>query len=770
MKRKITKNKVIVLILAILALASVCIDLTIESKWCMLNEINRLLFSALLVVAGFWITAYFLFMQTYKDRYPIKLVGKQYMPLMKRCAAYIIYGISYGCVVIIRNEGLFENIVFLLSSFLCMIVVMKCIYETGSTLMINSYVDDFCKKLSEKLYDKENSIRKNAFKDIEYIFDECVVKEEYFVAQNISKQLGKVFRDFLNNSISLLTQGEERDTVQDSFMRIVDVGVYQLELTEEISSDLLVADITKQQVRNVELCIETGQYEWYKKYIRELVLLAYRAQRNGKKKVVSEIFSICRSILKTLILKDMEEWLKYLLDQSFAMTMSLNYLERNINLKHFASLITYGLINSDEGALQEYMFSVFKKFTYMVCRISKGFSDIKVYYALYFDKIMEKNNKGNISGFFEMIFEEGQDNGSDTTWTEFRFYCIQEVMARYKDSEIDIDSYHKKLLVEVIEMKEPYTGNVFLPKFKDCFQEKGYSSDSLDQICGDIKYLLNKCIINDNLSFFFYLLKDVSSCMADLDVTKKDMQINIFKIYLWLVNRSKRLSNKQFLEITFNEIKNVIEDLDKKRAISKDFGGQIISKLSDLARQADSDSYIVILQVIEILYSFLEENNELYFVCNSQERKKQLYRSVFNIATSCIENDFEEGLRRCSNTIGWFIIYSINQKNAGLTNYLIQLAKEMLDISIDMNISTKTQTFLLTLFTIVGMYCCKDAKNHHHIGKILEALAKVDKRLVYTAIKIRTYENDMWDSLFDKNTERLSKDFRKRYDEYCGKR
>lgn len=216
----------------------------------------------------------------------------------------------------------------------------------------------------------------------------------------------------------------------------------------------------------------------------------------------------------------------------------------------------------------------------------------------------------------------------------------------------------------------------------------------------------------------------------------------------------------------FSELEDILNELDKKRAISKDFGDKIVVELTDLAKYSDSDSHNVVLQVIELFSNFLRENKELYFVHNYLERKEKLYKGIFNIATVCVENDFEEGVRRCSNTIGWFTIYSIKQGNTRLTRYLIKLAKGMLEISRDMNVSTKTQAFLLTLFTTVGMYCCKESINYIFIDNILEAIHSVDKELVFTAIKIRTYENDMWDSLLDQNTQQLANKFKKKYEDY----
>ncbi len=759
------------IVLIFFAVASVVIDIAIKSNCATFNEVNRTLFTLVTVIAGFWVTCYLLFLQIYKDRYPLKFINNKYLPQMKYNITYIIYCIIFGCFIIVKNGGIVENIWYGASALFTIFIILKHIYDTSKNIMINTYVDEFCDEISQKLEKKEIGVKKGVLKDLRYVLDECIVKEEYYIAQNISKKSGEIFREFLKNSIGILDNGEERNEVEDAFERIVKIGMYQLELCSDINSELLIDEISWQQINNIEFCIEADQYEWFKKYIKKMSLLTFHAQEQGEDKVVAETFSIYNSTLKKLVAEEKIEWINYMLENLFSMTTSLNFLTSNVNLKYFASLIVYGLLNCKEGELYDYLYEVLERFTNVACRISKGFADIKVYYALYFNDIVKKNDTKLLIRFFETIFRYGQDRGNDVAWTEFKFYCIKEMIERDESKlENDIKEYHLKLLVEVIEMKERYNGYMFLPQYEEMFVKNQYSKVECENICADIRYLLNKCIINDNLNLFFIVIKCVNECFIDTEARNKDLQIILFDLFIWMVERTKRLNNKQFIEIVFTELEDILNELDKKRAISNDFGDRVISEISDLAKYSDSDSHNVVLYVIELFSNFLKENKELHFVNNFPERKERLYKGLFNIATNCIENDFEEGVRRCSNAIGWFTIYSIKQGNGKLTKYLIKLAKGMLEISIDMNVTTKTQTFLLTLFTTVGMYCCKENSNYVYAEAILEAIQNVDRNLVYTAIKIRTYENDMWDTLLEKNTQQLALAFRKRYEDYQKKK
>ncbi len=763
---KNVKKYIGLIVLIVIAIASVITDLKLKSDCIIFNEVNRILFTLVTVIAGFWVTCYLLFLQIYKDRYPLKFVKNRYLPQMQYNITYIIYCIIFGCFIIIKNGGVLENIWYATSALFTIFIVLKHIYDTSKTMMVNTYIDEFCDEISQKLKNKENCVIKDVFKDLRYVLDECIVKEEYFIAQNISIKLGEIFREFLKNYIGIIINGEEKKELEDSFDRILNLGVYQLELCKDIHSELLINEISIQQKNNIEFCIEFDRYEWFKKYIKKMSVLTFRTQKQGEEKVVSETFDIYISILEKLVVEEKEEWINYMLDILFAMTTSLNFLSSNINLKYFASLIVYGLLNCREGKIYDNIYEKFEDLTSVACRISKGFTDIKVYYALFFDAIIKKNNKEHIVQFFDTIFKHGQDRGIDITWTEFKFYCIKEVEETKHDKlDVDVNNYHIKLLVEVIEMKEKYNGYMFIPKFKEKFADTQYSMSDRENISEDIRYLLNKCIINDNLNLFFIVLKCVNDCMVSTKTSNKDLQIILLDLFIWLIERTKRLNNKQFNEIVFIEFEDILNELDKNKAISKDFGDKIVSELSDLARHSDSDSQNVVLQVIELFSNFLKENHELHFINNYPDRKEMLYKGIFNIATSCIENDFEEGVRRCSNTIGWFTIYSIKQGNSKLTKYLIKLAKGMLEVSIDMHVTTKTQAFLLTLFTTVGMYSCKESINFVYVQAILQAIQKVDKNLVYTAIKIRTYENDMWDGLLE-NTQDLAATFRKKYEDY----
>ena len=81
-----------------------------------------------------------------------------------------------------------------------------------------------------------------------------------------------------------------------------------------------------------------------------------------------------------------------------------------------------------------------------------------------------------------------------------------------------------------------------------------------------------------------------------------------------------------------------------------------------------------------------------------------------------------------------------------------------------MDVSKKTQMFLLTLFTTVGSYCCKDPSYRSFRDGIIDSIIDESIERVKIAVALRTNENDMWKDLYENQTENLTRAFIKSFE------
>ncbi len=763
------KSRIVVVVEIIIWIASIILDEIIPLKSVCFETLSELFFNFITVVVGFWVTCYLLFVELYKDRYPFAVANRKFVPRMKKGLMYVGISLLFGCVAIIRKDGIFENIVFLLSGIIAIAIIAHLVFDMSKNMMVSTYIEDYCEEILKNLKKEDVDVVKNTVKELQGVLEECVIREEYAVAQKISNCSGEVFRKFLREYVELLQRGNSIESIEKSFKRIVKLGVQQLYICDDINSELLVSEIVTQQIKNIEFCIDAKLFEWYKLYVNEFTELIYKSQQENKEKVIQKLFEICTCILSKTIKQDKKEWAHYLIDEVYEITSFIGHTSKNLYDRYFIKFIAYGLWEANEDdKLYEDMFGIFEKYTFMLDRYNKGFEESILGYVFLFNELLKGKKEKRIEQFMELIFAGMDSDCNDSSWIEFKFFCINQLSEKKMMKDTALNDYHIKIINQIIEMKGSYKGGYSLPKFKMNIYDGMPTKEKIEKICKDIEYLLNRSIISDNLEFFYYIMRVLNDCIESSNINQKDIQIALFDIYVWLVHRTRRLSNRQFEEIVFDSIKEIIEKLDDNKKISDAFGDKIIKEIVELAKNSDSNDDTVIIQTVELLFDFIDDKKNYRFVLK-KEKRKTVGKGIYNIGVNCIENDCEDGLRKASNALGWFITKSIEQGAAELSKYLLELAKKMLDIAIDMDISRKTQTFLVTLFTTVGMFCCKEPQYKSYMEVILEEVKKLDKKILDTAISIRTYENDMFCDLFDNKTEQYAKAFQIQYNKICKK-
>lgn len=772
----IKENKSIIIrsiLSAIIGAAAIYADFQLKINNAALNELVTILFSTVTVVAGLWISCYLLFLQLYKDRYPIKALKNCYLPNMRNNFSLVIFCIIYGSIVIVFNNGIIANLYYCAVCICTVIEILVKIYQTNKSLMLTTYVDKVFKDIDNDLNESKNIIKEETFKNIKHILDESVVKEEYFIVQNISERLGEVYRSFLKNSIAFEGENANADDVEKSFERIINFNIYELKLCKNIKSEITIDKIISQQIKNIKFCIEKNQYEWFKKYIDSYNVFLFKTQKEDNSQLTEKLYSTYRDVLEKLIESDKNEWVEYLNKELEHVIHHLVFFYNDTGIRSYCSLVAYALIscvNSEKQNTECYdvLFESLCQFSSLISKTSGSFNKVKMCYSLLFNELLKCDyNKALI--FYDKVLDFSFYNSEEPVLLEFKMYCISELISKSTSDETKDKSLlnkHIDVIVNVISLKEKYQGYLMIPNFKQLIKTNQYNIGEIKNIKDKMFILVNNCIVKDNLPMFYNLLNDYNNVILNTEQRQKEIQEELTDIYFSLIYRTRGLINKQYLEITFQMFENAIKTLDSKKLISSDLGEYIITNIGALAQHGDKDTHIAILKSIDLLDSFLDKKESLNFVLSDSKKKKLLFRTMFNIGTDCIENNYEEGLRKVSNSLGWFIINSIDNGNNELTNYLIERASELYKISKDMEISSKTLTFILTLFTTVGTYCCKNPAYTIYLKKLLKGISFENIEKIKTAISLRTSENDTWNKMFDNKTVELSNKFIYEFEKY----
>ena len=353
-------NSIVITVIAliIVGIAMLVLDYFLKRGNTNLETLVEILFPAFASLAGIWISCFLLFLQLYKDRYPLEKMKEKYFPAIKHSFFLVIYTIIYGCITLFFKVGIFSNIWFCCITVFSILDMLLRIYKSNKSLMINSYVHDFCKEIKVELDRSNNSISKEVINNFKSLLEECVIKEEYYIVQKIVEETGGIFRSFLENSIKI-RQKDANERIEDSFDKIVDLNLYQLKLCKNIKSEALIAKIVNQQTRNLLFCVDNCQLEWYKRYLEAYNFFFYKTQKESNTIEARHIYRGYTQIIGGLA-EDKRDYLTYTLDEIEKLAIALFYDDIGISRKEYVNFLTAGVIFSLEED-KEYLYEILIK-------------------------------------------------------------------------------------------------------------------------------------------------------------------------------------------------------------------------------------------------------------------------------------------------------------------------------------------------------------------------------------------------------------------------
>ena len=770
-----SKSKVLRLVLfnvfAYLLLAtSIVLDLCFEFHSETLSDFSAIMYPTVITTAGFLVTIYVVFIEIYKERYSFKGMEKNHFPNTRVLFQIILFDIISGGITLCVGKGYISFAMFCATALASVVVIVYYISKANESLRLNSYIEKFCKQIESEVNDKHKQISIGTINNIKNVLDECVMKEEYHSVSILVERIGEIFRVYLSNRINISCQADKsHELFKDSFEDIVDLNIFELKLCENIKSLELNKKIVRQQRKNLCFCIEHSQLEYFKRYLDSYLHFLFRLQNKTDSETINLIYYSLPPIVKLCYDKDKTEYATHFLDEISKMNYSHIRINKSGSAKHYIMFLTVAVdfaIETKNKSLLEYSIDKICDILYLLAKHSEMFTEFTEYYKMIFYRLFEYNYSDALS-----FYEKNKDLLSygytqNPSILEFKVFCLNALMDDTKIDESNknkLFGYHIELICEITKAKEKYTGYIFFPDFEKMINYKHYVREEMSEITAQYRKILDRCILSDNISMYYSFVQHLDELLAKTQSRHKDIQEDLLNIYFWMISRTSQLANKQFTEITFYSLHDIIVKMDNNRAITEPLAKYILNSLCECCRENVFKSADISVRIIDLLFDLSYDENPCRFIMYKTDTKKLLCKTLFNIGTDCIENGFEEGVRKVSNALGWLTIHSIEQLDDIIVKYLIHRVSELYNIATNMNVSHQTRMFMLTLFPTVGAFCCDDIYKKKYVNMIIAGIRQENPENVRTAVRLRTSENDMWNNLYKGRTDELTRKFMEQY-------
>lgn len=619
-----SRNDIIRLVIYIIvAVASIAIDFLVFNNISFphIDTLVTTCFSSLISIAGIWVACYLLFLELFRDRYQMHFLKKNLYHAMKENFFFVIYCLFFGTIIMILPTGVVSAIVFSLLAIATIAEILIKIFKANKSLMITSHVDRLQKELEEKIKNAQ-TLTFSELKDYRYLFDECIIKEEYYTIQNIVENSGELFRTFLKNSTGSVNPYD----LEKSFEAILEFQCMQLGFCNSIKSELLITKIAKQQYKNLKFCIDNFQSEWYKCYLHDLKFyFTCKKDLNGQNQITKELFYYMHKIVLNLIENDKDDLAEYTIDVIQEHVSAYTFAYRDTEIDYFA-MYNYLMLNECKEQNNDTWFvkisGKLNAFAHSIYIKDIPFQTVKSYYALIFHYCCDKDKQEALV-FCKNTIQTFNYDINSTEFTSFKYHCINEL---YKLSEND-DNFMDKVFVLHLEILQRSISvknkpnMILLPELDKVILRNNPIREKYEKYLEEFNDLLNTCITENEATHFYKFLNCINEILCKTKSQNKDIQIALLNTYFWAINRTKNLANKNFYKISFELLEHSIYEMDKERSISENLGKHIIHVLSDLAQSLSFDNHEIINSSIDLLRDFSNDEKTLYFILKYPERK-----------------------------------------------------------------------------------------------------------------------------------------------------
>ena len=490
---------------------------------------------------------------------------------------------------------------------------------------------------------------------------------------------------------------------------------------------------------------------------------------NIDKKISSKIFQMNENISTKLLNKE-ENWIKQFFKMLIEIYLPLNKMEDNNNFENIGIITILTIIEDfenikkDEKYESKYkiLIEFLKEYTQLLTNSSEKLVKVPFFYSLYGRKLLKFEDKDKTRDFIKILMSPQNSQMQDTAWNTMILDVLSKTTKKWEE---EFGEENRKSIMNFIiyqclqEEKAGYY--IFLPNYKELIERSHDNKGKISKYLKEMEKFLIRIVSNDVEKMVYKFLDKLDDIMINTD--EEEIIVELITFYTKALKKVSS-ENKKLFEYIVYRLVDVIEKLDKEHKISEKIAKEVIEGIVGVADLEDNEE-----RIIDLLYPFSEmlENEEeiYYFVATNKIKKKYIYKKLYNIGTICLENQMYDALKHISNILGWEIIENMKRKENDTANYILGRAIDIYKMSKNLRVPYSMRQYLMTLFTTIGPYTFKDKDYHFLQSRIILFLKEEKSNLIDVSIELRTKENDMWDNLYENQTQSLVKKFRDKISE-----
>ena len=720
---------------------------------------------------------------------------------------------DYNCAL---NQCVLTMCGYCLFTFWVIVSILWSAKTTAKTMMTNTLVNKTFKNIRKELK-KSKTLSKNGIRNLEDIFEESVLNDESCVVENIIQKTEEIVKEMLDGGLITSPEDAEFKKIVDlcefeiKALKDSPSGILVRKIFEQQTNILSYLIENKPKFF----------HEYFGFYCKTIYRIQSNNDDVPRVFIKNSYYPVLDAV-QTVIEKKRDGLLGKIINHIAGLMYGLrlyNYEENIVFYAHFWYFVINKYFETNKKALPGHFVEVYCDEMMYLVEKTNGANHVLNGIRRTFVYLIEQKNAKFVLDMFKRIFlinavtklEKNKEYNMEIAQL---FYTVLDNLEKsdITDNQILILECVREVVIGCISSDCEDSDFINYDVF--CRYVANNKMYTADKLVSDYVLYARACLQSDNKEFFKNLLwayeefyqsyedketpirfyKSISK-NTDL-IEKKEMldiflracsrflvseydskleetfvtatvlywnereQLEVIKALFRIFLSCKSVEHKaeireDLIDIVYNckdeSVKyhalKALDQLQSEMNCETNDNAYVINALADIEPVVESRN--IKLEIVKILEKILQDDGN---------QAELVYRRIYNICASAIENGDEETLKYGFNRLGWGLLNNLqNSHNEQLCQYIYSRIDDLYSISQNFDTSHRTKITMLTLYVIVGMYCWQHRESVW-FDKIASVLRNEKPDNVKLAVKIRLNETNDWDGFFT-NDEKLRQEF-----------
>lgn len=741
--------KIMLGIEVILFLIAFFLDMRLGVSGAELQMAVSAMLPSFLLFVSLWFGAYQLFRQLYKDRFPESILEKEYKPISASLIVGIILEFTFGIYSLYANQ-IASSIAFLAVgiAFVCLLLIQS--YCINQKVTIGKYIKRYTDIISDEIREKGSNYSEAdlpSFAHLNDVFSESLAKREYYICISIQKGLSELFQAQIEENSRISICGLEKENqAKHNASKIIKALVSGLKELDDRDQPRFVTRIFHLHYKNLNKCLVSDQKNLFEMYIAEIEKLLFHLSKDEQRSIYRKCFSLIANCTVDSIGRHDKSMFEQCVSFYGRVTISSSFISDTNALCECVTAIASVLVNKidEDDEMMKRLFKIFLNCSFVAAKLSDNFAGFSKAHTALFATLAKGNVSHYLDDYFDFLLNSYRYLYSDEAWTNCIYSFIEMLDSadvRYESSKIDKLKTH---IVLTLLKADRNPSGILLSNHSMHIKEG--DDHAVENAAVDFDNLLNEGLRSSKPDAVYTFCRELESCILALDASSCDDQEAMLHVLFDNTGYAAYLQEPSCFAICVQAIDECVRGMDRAGKISKDLSMYILEEIFGLLDSRHDVRYTH--SIVNVLRDFMLEDKEVSFILKRRDVFEAYCNHWLMAGLECLENGDSEGTRDVSGAIGWLLLDSLHRGDLASAIELIDIAEKLNDFSNHFELKINDKLFLLTLFTVVGAYCCQDSRNYGIRDRVVSFLAGKDYESVSLAIGMRFMSDDTWGGKF----------------------